>query len=101
MAKMRKKRERKARKAVAKTARGLLAILEAKEAATSPHTYMAKKTLERLSKLDKVNMRRGVVRKRKQFLNPRNGRYYVMDDKGRILYGGKRSPYKNIRMVKH
>ncbi len=100
MAKMMNRKEIKARKVVSGIARGALGVMEAKEAVTSPHTYVLKKVLEKASKADKVKMRRGTVKNREQFLNPRNGRYYVRDRGGRIRYGGKKSPYKNIRMVK-
>ena len=100
MAKMMDRRERKIRKIIGKWARAALDFMDMKEAVTSPHTYLAKKVLEEASKADKVKMRRGPVRNREQFLNPRTGRYYVREKGGKILYGGKKSPYKNIRFAK-
>ena len=101
MAKMMSRKERQIRKIIGKGARLGLGIMELKEAATSPHTYAIKKALERISSIDKVKMRRGTYKHREQFLNPHNKRYYVRDTKThKILYGGKRSPYKNIRMAK-
>ena len=100
MAKLMNSKERKARKVMAGIARELLELMEVKEVVTTPHTYALKKALEAVSKADKVKMRRGTVRNREQFLNPRTVRYYVREKGGRILYGGKKSPYKNIRMVK-
>ncbi len=101
MAKLMNSKERKARKVVSGIARELLELMEVKEAVTTPHTYALKKALEKASKVDKVKMRRGPVRKREQFLNPRTGRYYVRDTKThKIVYGGKRSPYKGVRLHK-
>ena len=100
MAKMMGRRERKIRKIIGKGARAGVDFMDMKEAVTSPHTYLAKKVLEEAAKADKVRMRRGPVRNREQFLNPRTGRYYVREKGGKILYGGKKSPYKNIRFAK-
>ncbi|GEM_PF-4186845 len=72
MAKMRSRKERKARKMIGNTARGILGIMEAKEAVTSPHTYAAKRILEMAARADRVPMRRGMVRGKYQVYNPRS-----------------------------
>jgi hypothetical protein len=43
--------------------------------------------------------RQGQVKQRAQYLNQENGRFYVRDKKtGQILYGGKSTRYKGIRV---
>ena len=101
MAKMMSRKERQIRKIIGKGARLGLGVMELKEVVTSPHTYAIKKALKSASSVDKVKMRRGTYRHREQFINTHTKRYYVRDTiTHKILYGGKKSPYKNIRMAK-
>ena len=101
MAKMMSRKERQIRKIIGKGARLGLGVMELKEVVTSPHTYAIKKALKSASSVDKVKMRRGAYKNRVQILNPHTKRYYVRDTRThKILYGGKRCPYKNVRMHK-
>ncbi len=99
MAIMRSKRERKARKTIARTARGVLGIMEAKEAMTSPHTYAAKKILERAARADRVAMRRGAERERYQAYIPKIKKWVKIDSRTGKIIGVKKDglPYKGVR----
>ena len=98
MAKMMNRKERAMRKGVGSIARGILGALEAKEALTSPHTYVAKKALEKLAKADRVKMRRGPVRGKYQVYNDHINRWVKINSKTGKIEGVKKDglPYKGI-----
>ena len=98
MARMMSLKERKARKTMASIARGLLGLMDAKDAVTSPHTYVTKRILENLSKADKVKMRRGPIKNRYQVYNSRIGMWVKIDSKtGKIIEVKKDGlPFKEV-----
>jgi len=99
MARMMPIRERKIRKIVGKIGKGIIGALEIEELMTSPHKYAAKRIAEEMVRIDEVRKRRGTYRYREQFYNPKTKRFYVRDSRSKkILYGGRKSPYKNVRM---
>jgi len=102
MARMMPKWERKVRKIIGNIGEIGKASLTAHEIVKSPHKAVAKGIFNRLVKVNKVPKRRGQIRNRQQFYNPRINRWVVQDTRtGKILRQKKgKNPYKNIRVAK-
>lgn len=94
--------ERKLRKVIGSIGEAGKATLIAHEVIRSPHKVIVSRIFDKLSKVDKVPKRRGSIRNRQQFYNPRINRWIVQDTKtGKILRQKKgKKPYKNIRIAK-
>ena len=70
-----------------------------KKAATNPVGFIAEKALRRIESYGESPRRRGMIRNRVQYYNPRTGSFVKKDAKtGRIIGSKKRLPYKNVRM---
>jgi len=102
MAKMMPRWERKLRKVIRSIGEAGKVTLRAHEVVKTPHKVIANSIFDKLSKVNKVPKRRGQIRNRQQFYNPKINRWIVQDTKtGKILRQKKgKKPYKNIRIAK-
>jgi len=99
MGKLRSKRERSLRRNIALAGRTTDRALEIESAITNLPKYLLHRAAKKAAKADEVQMVRGIMRNRTQFLNPETRRWSVVDTKtGKILRTKKsHSPFKRIR----
>ncbi|MDG6933741.1 MAG: hypothetical protein JRN68_03500 [Nitrososphaerota archaeon] len=70
-----------------------------KEAVTRPHDFLIKKVSDRLVSYGNRSTVAGNYRNRKQFLNPKTGKWTKFDTKTHRIVGVKKdyTPYKRVR----